>query len=798
MKKTRFKFERRKSWHENNFFRLAIVLVIIGMISLPVFMLFRMNFVGFVVWQVDNQSSFDEGMYTNVFYNSTGGFLQLNATETSGTYTSVVFDAESNSTWNNMSWTETLATQVRLIVVDGQADIWKSTDTGVSWTLVKDDYNNGESNNPLYMLSDSDSYLYVIEDDDDVWQSTDVGATWTKVNDDYNGEGEHIKAGAVDSDDNIFIIEGDEDVWKSIDSGTGWTKVSSNFNSDNGNSRGMAAIGTILYIVDAQSDIWKSINSGANWTLVKDDYNAGEGNLVAGYMLVDGNNYLYVIEDDDDIWRSADLGYNWTKINDDYNGEGEHAKTAVVDINDNFFIIEGDEDVWVSSDSGSSWTKAIINFNGDNGNSKGMTALLLGTDLTFQAKSCELANCSDGSFSGSYTETSGENLSVSANRYFQYQASFNSDDSGITSELYNVSIDYTVLSSEPSDSETPVITLISPANNTVDSDGDMVFSYNVTDSSNIANCSLIINNEIKQTDWSVAKNMTQEFILNDLSNGNYMWEVGCTDSNENEGSSETRQFSVEIQEGVAPSSPPSDSGGGGSICTPNWECDSWGSCVNSEQTRICTDRRNCGKNTNKPAETQECEYVPINTEPKIPPVLFDISVLIPQEYKEITPEQTLLTSIELFNLGTDKRADVKLEYMITDEFDNIILEQTETVAVETQVNLVRYFDLPSGLEEGRYKVFATILYGDEQEAVAQDSFFIKKETNEGLAYIYYLLAIFITSLLLLVIILKVMPGIRKHLLERKIKEKVDTAQPKFVEKQPKRRKRKKHHKKRKL
>ncbi|MBU0898867.1 MAG: hypothetical protein KKB03_00815, partial [Nanoarchaeota archaeon] len=166
-KQKSFKFERKKNWHDNNFFQVAVVLVVICLVLFPVFMFFRTNLIGFVVWQAGNQSSFDEGTYANVFYNTTGGFLQLNTTETSGTYTSVVFDAESNSTWNNMSWTETLATQVRLIVVDGQADIWKSVDSGANWTLVKDDYNNGESNNAIYMLSDSNDYLYTVEDDDD-------------------------------------------------------------------------------------------------------------------------------------------------------------------------------------------------------------------------------------------------------------------------------------------------------------------------------------------------------------------------------------------------------------------------------------------------------------------------------------------------------------------------------------------------------------------------------------------------------------------------------------------------------
>lgn len=41
-------------------------------------------------------------------------------------------------------------------------------------------------------------------------------------------------------------------------------------------------------------------------------------------------------------------------------------------------------------------------------------------------------------------------------------------------------------------------------------------------------------------------------------------------------------------------------------CLQNWSCSSWSSCVNNQQTRTCTDTRNCNNNTGKPAITQSC------------------------------------------------------------------------------------------------------------------------------------------------------------------------------------------------
>lgn len=47
-----------------------------------------------------------------------------------------------------------------------------------------------------------------------------------------------------------------------------------------------------------------------------------------------------------------------------------------------------------------------------------------------------------------------------------------------------------------------------------------------------------------------------------------------------------------------------------SICEPNWQCNSWSSCSPSgTQTRSCTDSKSCRTNTNKPIESQSCEYI---------------------------------------------------------------------------------------------------------------------------------------------------------------------------------------------
>ena len=77
------------------------------------------------------------------------------------------------------------------------------------------------------------------------------------------------------------------------------------------------------------------------------------------------------------------------------------------------------------------------------------------------------------------------------------------------------------------DRASPVVTSISPASGSTSASASVTFSYNVSDV-DIANCSLIINNVIDQTDTSVTENTTQTFNKT-MSNGNYNWYVNCTD-----------------------------------------------------------------------------------------------------------------------------------------------------------------------------------------------------------------------------------------------------------------------------
>ncbi len=129
---------------------------------------------------------------------------------------------------------------------------------------------------------------------------------------------------------------------------------------------------------------------------------------------------------------------------------------------------------------------------------------------------------------------------------------------------------------------------------------------------------------------------------------------------------------------------------------------------------------------------------------------FDIFITIPQNYEKIQPGGELLTNVKLINLGGAGRVDVLMNYEIKDSNDKTILTKKETVAVETQANFVRTFDIPQDAETGAYKVYVKLVYADGKEAAAEASFEIVKAENQKTKdyFIYGSLTVIILAILI--------------------------------------------------
>ncbi|MCF7900554.1 hypothetical protein K9K77_03525 [Candidatus Babeliales bacterium] len=133
-------------------------------------------------------------------------------------------------------------------------------------------------------------------------------------------------------------------------------------------------------------------------------------------------------------------------------------------------------------------------------------------NLTFQFTTCSLNDCSDANYSTIYTDATSSDLSSLNNAsYFQYKATFFTQNQNYTPYLFNATIDYTYL-----DETFPLIDFVNPTpTNNSEASGSFVINVSITEE-NLKNVTY---------NWDGTRttfNSTNES-LTDLSNGNWIF-----------------------------------------------------------------------------------------------------------------------------------------------------------------------------------------------------------------------------------------------------------------------------------
>ncbi len=97
------------------------------------------------------------------------------------------------------------------------------------------------------------------------------------------------------------------------------------------------------------------------------------------------------------------------------------------------------------------------------------------------------------------------------------------------------------------DTTPPVVNLEFPFNNTWINIVNITFRYNAIDPGNIKNCSLYIDNVLNKTNTTVAKDISQNFTVDNIAEGNHTWFVSCYDNSSiyNQGNSSLGNFSAD-------------------------------------------------------------------------------------------------------------------------------------------------------------------------------------------------------------------------------------------------------------
>jgi len=146
--------------------------------------------------------------------------------------------------------------------------------------------------------------------------------------------------------------------------------------------------------------------------------------------------------------------------------------------------------------------------------------------------------------------------------------------------------------------------------------------------------------------------------------------------------------------------------------------------------------------------------------------LFDVSVEIPSKYKYVLPGEEILFKVELFNLGEKKRVDIIVEYIIKDKEGNEILNEKETIAVETSASKIKILQIPENLKYGNYILYIKTTYNGAV-ASASEWFIVGKKPISKEDIRIYAVAAFLLILMLFIIfeIAKIKKSYKHHINE---------------------------------
>ena len=143
----------------------------------------------------------------------------------------------------------------------------------------------------------------------------------------------------------------------------------------------------------------------------------------------------------------------------------------------------------------------------------------------------------------------------------------------------------------------------------------------------------------------------------------------------------------------------------------------------------------------------EKRKIPIIMEVESADALFDIKIEIPEEFRIIKPGDVIPAAVSIFNIRGPEPVNVEITYQIRDFENEILLENREIFTVKGEKNFIRNFKIPNNAKEGKYVLYATIVY-DGKTASSTAQFIIGTNLIRNL-----MIFLFIIILMIILIIL---------------------------------------------
>lgn len=127
--------------------------------------------------------------------------------------------------------------------------------------------------------------------------------------------------------------------------------------------------------------------------------------------------------------------------------------------------------------------------------------------------------------------------------------------------------------------------------------------------------------------------------------------------------------------------------------------------------------------------------------------LFDVMVSIRDESLEVMPGEELVADVTLVNIDRIGVVNVSVDYAIENFEGNVIVEETELVAVETEKDFVKVFVIPENTEPGDYVLYVKATYEGRVGSASAAFGIVKRGFN--LPWLILLIILLIVLILLL-------------------------------------------------
>ena len=217
-------------------------------------------------------------------------------------------------------------------------DTWRSTDNGVTWTLINASSGWSARGGQATTVTSNGTIILTgggrandLGISNDVWASTDKGYTWTQVNASAAFSIRYNHRMVTLPDDSIVLMLGygsfafRQDVWRSTDGGKIWIQQNPNtalgryFFGATTTSNGSILINGGSGAATYQNDTWMSVDKGVTWTqLPNAPWQPNVATAVVtmpdGSILSMGGYQQFGFTTINTTWRSVNNGETWTQL----------------------------------------------------------------------------------------------------------------------------------------------------------------------------------------------------------------------------------------------------------------------------------------------------------------------------------------------------------------------------------------------------------------------------------------------------------------------------------------------------